>query len=262
MRNDQGVGGAGAAGRSSRSVERALTVLLALAEHRSPMGISELTRRTGIPKSTVHLSLQTMRRFGFVEQEEGTDRYLLGLQAAQIGVQALDSSPVAGALAPGMKRLAERSGEAVSLGIRVERSVVFVKRFETSFRLGTSITVGSRMPLHASASGKCLLAGMDADEIRSLYPDEELPSQSPNTIRDRTGLFREIEAVRERGYAFNTDEWLDGVSAAAVPVRFGDEVAAALSIAGPTTRFRARDWLDDLLELISVHGVPSIPTPT
>ena len=223
------------------------------------MGISELARRTGIPKSTVHLGLQTMRRFGFIEQEDGSDRYLLGLQAAQIGVQALESSPVAAALAPGMKRLAERSSEAVSLGVRVERSVVFVKRFETSFKLGTSITVGSHMPLHASASGKCLLSGMEQAEIVSLYPEEELPSQSTNTIRERGGLLREIAAVRQGGYASNMDEWLDGVSAAAVPVRFGDQVVAALSIAGPTTRFCARDWLDDLFALISLPGVEQRP---
>jgi DNA-binding IclR family transcriptional regulator len=112
------------------------------------------------------------------------------------------------------------------------------------------------MPLHASASGKCLLSGMERAEILALYPDEELPSQSTNTIRDREGLLREVAGVLQGGYAFNTDEWLDGVSAAAVPVRFGDQVVAALSIAGPTTRFRARDWLDDLFELISFQGAP------
>jgi DNA-binding IclR family transcriptional regulator len=126
-----------------------------------------------------------------------------------------------------------------------------VKRYETAYRLGTSITVGSRMPLHASASGKCLLAGLSEAEIAEIYPDEELPFQSTNTIGDRTALFAEMREVRARGYAFNTDEFLDGVSALAVPVRLGDKVVASLSIAGPTTRFRASDWVEDLRGLIT-----------
>lgn len=240
--------------RRSRSVERALTLLLAVAQHREPIGVSELARQTELSKSTVHLSLQTMRQFGFVEQEDGSDRYLLGLQAAQLGAQALDISPVVSWVAPGMRRLAERSGEAVSLGIRADRAVVFVKRYETSHRLGTSITVGSQMPMHASASGKCLLSGLSDQEIEELYPDDELPSQSTNTIRDRSALFEELDEVRARGHAFNTDEFVDGISAAAVPVHLGDRVVAALSIAGPTTRFQAEDWLIDLHEVLDPRG--------
>ncbi len=238
-------------GRRSRSVERAFTVLSALASSPDPLGVSALARLTELPKSTVHLSLQTMRELGFVEQEDGSDRYVLGIRAAQIGARAVDRSTVAQALTPRMRRLAERSGEAVSLGIRSDETVVFIERFETAHRLGTNITVGSRMPLHASASGKCLLAAMPDDEIRALYPDEQLPSQSTNTIRHRAALLEELAEVRRRGHAFNTDEFLDGVSAVAVPVRFGDRVAGSLSIAGPTTRFRASEWVDDLHELVA-----------
>ncbi len=240
--------------RRSRSVERALTLLLAVAQHREPIGVSDLARQTGLSKSTVHLSLQTMRQFGFVEQEDGSDRYLLGLQAAQLGAQALDVSPVVSWVAPGMRRLAERSGEAVSLGIRADRAVVFVKRYETAHRLGTSITVGSQMPMHASASGKCLLSGLPDGEIEELYPDDVLPSQSTNTIRARSALFDELAEVRKRGYAFNTDEFVDGISAAAIPVHLGERVVAALSIAGPTTRFQAEDWLTDLHEVLDPRG--------
>lgn len=256
-------------GRRSRSVERALAVLVAVAEDADPTGVSDLARRTGLPKSTVHLSLQTLRHAGFVQQDPASDRYVLGLQAALLGVHAVEHSAIAAALAPGMQELAARSSEAVSLGVRSDRSVVFVKRFETSHVLRTSIRTGTQMPLHASASGKCLLAEMSEDEILDLYPDEVLPEQASNTIRDRSALFEELARVRERGYSYSRDEFLDGVSGVAVPVRFGSRVVAAVSVAGPTSRLNAEDWVADLQALttpadprvIAAGGAPTPPEP-
>ena len=237
------------ASTGSRSVTRALRLLVALGASEVPVSLSELSRATGLAKSTVHLLLTSMRAEGFVVQDESNGRYGLGLVALRLGARALASDPLVAALAPGMQRLAEESGEAVSLGIRVDRSVVFVKRFETQHRLSTNIVAGSSMPLYASASGKCLLAAMNPSEVSALYPDERLPSQSTNTIRHRSRLLEEIAKVRADGFASNTDEWLDGVSAVAAPVLLGDEVVAALSIAGPTMRFRAAEWLDHLVAL-------------
>ncbi|WP_052665233.1 IclR family transcriptional regulator [Nitriliruptor alkaliphilus] len=251
-------------------MERALAVLCAVAEDAEPTGVSEVARRTGLPKSTVHLSLQTLRHAGFVQQDETSDRYVLGLQAALIGVHAAERSAVAAALAPGMQELAARSSEAVSLGVRSDRSVVFVKRFETSHVLRTSIRTGTRMPLHASASGKCLLAEMSEDELVELYPDEVLPAQASNTIRERSTLLEELARIRERGYSHARDEFLDGISGVAVPVRFGTKVVAAVSVAGPTSRLNAEDWVADLQALttpadpavIAAGGVPDDPGTT
>ncbi len=246
--------------KRSRSVERALAVLCAVAESRPSIGVSELARRTGLPKSTVHLNLRTLRHAGFVDQELGSDQYVLGVQAMLLGVRAGEQSVITAALAPGMQDLAARSNEAVSLGVRSDRSVVFVKRFETSHVLRTNIREGSSMPLHASASGKCLLAAMSQAELLELYPDAQLPDQASGTIRERTALFEELEVVRARGYAHNHDEFVDGVSGVAVPVRFGSKVVAAVSLAGPTSRLRPEDWVDDLQALTASSDPRAIAT--
>lgn len=236
--------------KTSRSVERALAVLCTLAAAEEPVGISDIARRTGVSKSTVHLSLTTMKALGFVEQDLASGRYVLGLAAAQLGAAALGQSRLIAAVAGPMKDLADRSREAVSLGVRSGSEVVFIKRFETSHVLRTSIKEGTRMPLHASASGKCILLGLTPEQIHDLYPDEVLPEQASNTLVGRTELLAEIEEVRARGYATSHDEFLDGVSGAAVPVRVGGEVVASLSIAGPTARFRADEWIDDLQAIV------------
>lgn len=248
--------------KRSRSVERALEVLCALARAAGPIGISELARQTGLSKSTVHLSLQSMRAAGFVEQDRVTTGYVLGLAAAQLGAAALDQSKLVDILAAPMKDLADRSSEAVSLGIRTGADVVFVKRFETSHVLRTSIREGTRMPLHASASGKVLLLDLTSEELLELYPDEHLPAQASRTLSSRADLLADLEVTRAAGFSTSHDEFMDGVSAAAAPVRLGQQIVASVSIAGPTSRFRAEEWISDLKALVSSAGAaPPAETP-
>ncbi len=250
--------------RRSRSVERALAVMCALAASDEPLGVSAIARRVDLPKSTVHLSLQTMRTLGFVEQDVDTDRYGLGLHAAQLGLNAAARSRVLTYLSCPMQQLAQRSGEAVSFGIRQDRSVVFIQRYETAHVLSTTIRIDTHMPLHASATGKVILAAMTDAEVREVYAEEQLPQQSEKSLGTRTELLEELTSVRRRGYARNLDEFHDGVSAAAVAVGFGEDVVGGVSIAGPTARFRAEYWIEDLRAItaapdprvIAAGGVP------
>lgn len=244
--------------KTSRSVERALAVLCSIARAEGPLGVSEIARQTGVSKSTVHLSVQTLRAMHFVEQDETSGRYVLGFAAAQLGAVAQDQSRLVAAVAEPMRALAERSNEAVSLGVRSGADVVFIKRYETSHVLRTSIREGTRMPLHASASGKVILISLTQDELLELYPDDQLPQQAANTITTRSTLFAELDEIRERGYSTSHDEYVDGVSGAAVPVRLGDRVVASLSIAGPTSRFDVSSWIDDLKQIVAL---PDPATP-
>lgn len=245
----------------SRSVERALTILCELARDGEPVGISELARRTKCSKSTVYLSLQTMRAMNFVVQDPGTERYGLGLAAAQLGAAASSHSGLVTALADPMSSLAARSGEAVSLGVRAGNEVVFIKRFETTHALGTSIREGTRMPLHTSAAGKAILMGLSDEELGELFPAEALPVEGSNLAKSRAGLVAELAGARSAGYSTSEDEWRAGISAAAVPIVVAGEVVASVSIAGPTNRFRASLWIDDLIALAEPLRATSPDTP-
>lgn len=246
----------------SRSVERALSLLCELAKVDAPVGVSDLSRRTGYSKSTVYLGLQTMRAMNFVVQDPGTERYSLGLAAAQLGGAARDNSRLVTALAEPMCELATRSSEAVSLGVRAGDEVLFVQRFETTHALGTSIRVGTRMPLHTSAAGKAILMGLADEELMTMFPDESLPVQGSNVVGSRTELLSQLATTRQVGYATSEDEWRAGVSAAAVPIVIGGEVVASVSIAGPTSRFRASLWVEDLLALaLPLHTSRRDSTP-
>jgi DNA-binding IclR family transcriptional regulator len=234
-------------GRRSKTVANATRLLHALGQNGSPMGVTELATQLSLGRSTVHLLLQTLCDARFVEVDDDTGRYRIGVGAFEVGTAALEHLRLGVHLDPPMERLAELSREAVSLAIRSGDRAVIVKRFESTHVLRADIRVGTRMPLHASASGKCLLAGLPGEKIDELFPGQRLPDVTPETLQTKRELLREVERVRQRGYALNRNEFLLGVAAAAVPVHDGEgRVHAALSIAGPTARFDAEGWVERL----------------
>jgi DNA-binding IclR family transcriptional regulator len=123
-----------------------------------------------------------------------------------------------------------------------------VQRIESLEILRADIRPGTRMPLHASASGKALLANMSDLDIDQLLPESPLPASTRVTHCHRNGLLAEIRLIRERGYAKQTEEFVEGISAVATPVfDAGGRALAALSIAGPSSRFDEANWSGLLL---------------
>lgn len=235
--------------RRLKTVANATALLRVLSEAERPQGVSELARRLGLGKSSVHLLLQTLSEAGLIEPSPDDGRYGLGVGAFELGAAALEHLKLGAYLDPPMERLAALSEEAVSLAIRSRRDAVIVKRFESSQILRAEIRVGTRMPLHVSASGKCMLADLTPETIDELYPDEMLPEWNPHCITKKRVLLESLETVRENGYALNVDEFTVGVTAVAVNVRDGKEMATGvLSIAGPTARFSWEQWLEPLRE--------------
>lgn len=234
--------------RRVNSVSNALRVLAQLADTPDGLGVSELANRLDLGKSTVHLLLATLAEHAFVERLE-TGSYRLGIAAFEIGSAVPESSRFGGALAPPMRRLADLSGEAVSLAILRGRDAIIVQRFESASILRAEIRIGTRMPVHSCGSGKVLLAELDSDELDALLPTETLPAVASHTIRRKSVLLRQLADVRRQGYATNDEEYTDEVRGIAVGVRDRHgRVVAALSVAGPSSRFRPSEWLDELVE--------------
>lgn len=235
-------------GRRIASVGNALRVLRTLAANPEGVGVTQLAQLIGVGKSSAHLLLTTLADQDFVVKAPD-GRYQLGLAAFEVGTAAGGVAARGGPLTPLMRELAERSGEAVSLATASGRDAIIVQRFESSSILRAEIRVGTRMPLHSSASGKYLLAWMPDHRLDALFPGDELPEVTPHSIRAKSVLLEQLAEVRKRNYAYNDDEYTVGISGLATGVVDANEsVAFALSIAGPTHRFRPDDWLDELTD--------------
>jgi len=221
-------------------------VLRALAETPSGVGVTQLAGILGIGKSSAHLLLATLGDQDFVIK--GPDgRYYLGPGAFEVGVAAGGVATYGGLLTPALRKLAELSGEAVSLASATGRDALIVQRVESASMLRAEIRVGTRMPLHSSASGKFLLSCMPDERIDQLYPDEELPQITEHNVRTKKMLRKQLVDVKRQGYARNKDEYAVGISGVATGVVDATgSVVFALSIAGPSHRFKPERWIKPL----------------
>lgn len=253
--------------RRVNSVSNALRLLTELAESPEGSGVSELANRLELGKSTVHLLLATLADYGFVERL-AAGIYRLGIAAFEIGSAVPESSRFGGTLAPPMRRLADLSREAVSLAIHRGTDAIIVQRFESASILRAEIKIGTRMPVHSCGSGKVLLSRLTRDELDTLFPGEDLPPVTRYTLRKKSALLRQLTDVRRHGYATNDEEYTDEVRGIATAIRDRHgAVAAALSLAGPTSRFRPAEWLTELtataerMSEILANGVRSRAVP-
>lgn len=199
------------------------------------LGVTELARRTGLTMSTSHRLARALAEDGLLAQDPDSERYVLGPALIALGRKAEQRLGYRQAL-PLLTELATATGESVNLGIRAGNAVHVVLAVASRHPLRFDQESGSRIPLHASAMGKCLLAGVgDLDD--QLGRLGRLAQATQRTITDVGRLRAELEAVRERGWALNDEERNPGVRAIAAPVRRGGgEVVAAVAIQGPTVR--------------------------
>jgi IclR family acetate operon transcriptional repressor len=228
--------------RTLSTVGNAIRALTVLADQ-GPLRLTALAGELQLGKSTVHLLLQTLRDHGMVDYAPATSTYSIGLRVFELGATAIEQGGFGARLVGPMEELARRCNESVSLGVLNAGSVLIVQRIESPEILRADIRPGTRMPLHASASGKALLATMADAEIDQLLPESSLPASTRMTHRLRDELFAEIRLIREQGFAKQTEEFVEGISAVATPVfAAGGRALAALSIAGPSSRFDEVNW--------------------
>jgi DNA-binding IclR family transcriptional regulator len=176
-----------------------------------------------------------------IERDPVTDRYGLGYGLIRLASAATAGMDIVATARPLIEELAERSRETVNLGVRAGDGVVYVGQASGTRSIVSVNWVGQRTPMHASASGKVLLAFMD-DAERGRLLAEPLVRTTPRTIVDHDALEAELGEVRRRGYAQILEELEEGLNAVAVPIRRADDlVVAALSVSGPAFRFRPID---------------------
>lgn len=242
----------------AQAVERALAVLRCVEAGDNDVGVTELAQRAGLTVSTAHRLARTLTEAGLLVQDPRTERYQLGPELVVLGRKAERRLGYRQAL-PLLEELATATGESINLGIRAGNEVRVVLDVVSRHPLRFNQESGSRVPMHVSAMGKCLLAaGGDIDaQIEGLG---DLVRATHRTITDRDQLRAELELVRERGWAINDEERNPGVRAIAAPVpRPGGGALGAIAIQGPTIRL-TDDRLPKLAALLekTTHQVASV----
>jgi len=219
----------------AQAVERALALLRCFEAGPAELRLSELAQQAGLNVSTAHRMVRAMCAAGVLVQNPLNERYGLGPTLVVLGRRAEVGLGYDVALGP-LQRLVEDTGESVNLGIRAGSDVLVVLDVVSASPLRFTQPAGSRVPVHTSAMGKCLLA-FTADPAAEVAALPELARFTDRTITERERLVEDLADVRARGWALNDEERNQGVRALAVPIVGRDGVAAAaIAIQGPSSR--------------------------
>lgn len=219
-----------------QAVEHAIDVLECLAAAGRPIGVSDIARETNLSKATVHHLLSTLVKRRFVMRESHSTLYGLGWNLYELGSTVVQSTDISRVARPYLDTLAGLTKSAVLVAILDEDSVLYLVRGDAPGVLRTLADAGRRSPLHATASGKVLLAFAEPRYVDRILRTE-LAQLTPSTHTDPDELRRELEAVRDRGYAMCWQEREVGLSSVAVPVRnYTGAVVACLTIAANAAR--------------------------
>jgi IclR family transcriptional regulator, acetate operon repressor len=222
-----------------RSVGKAVSILVWLAGQPDPRSAKQIATALGLPIATAYHLLDTLAQDGMLFKDEHR-RYHLGPSVGlMVDAFQRQNSPPEYLLAP-LRRLAEEVGETTYLSMADGLDVVVVASVEGSHAVRVrGLHVGFRGSLHARGSGKLILA-YAGDERIERYLAGGLAARTTHTIVDVGALRRELAAIRARGFAYDDEEFSDGVSGVSAPVLQGGAPVAAYTISTPAERFRAR----------------------
>lgn len=220
------------------SVGNAARLLKAFLSREREIGVSELARRLGLGKSTVHRLLTTLVQEGLVERNPETGAYRLGLVMFELGQVVHSHMDLHGAVGPVLAALREETHEGCQVGVLDGHDVVYIDRLESSHSLRLFNETGRRVPVHTTSSGKVLLAYLpDADLERVLAAALPLTQMTPRSITDPDAFRAELDRVRARGWSEAVEEREVGVASIAAPIRDASgRVVAAVSIGAPAAR--------------------------
>jgi IclR family transcriptional regulator, acetate operon repressor len=221
-----------------RVIARAADVLNALAKHADGLSLGEIAKQVGLPRSTVQRIVQSLDNANLVIAASPTSGVRLGpaLVALAASVKQLTIAEMA---RPLVVQLSKDTGESVDVATLGNDKAVIVDVIHGSYPLLAVSGLGSSRPLHASASGKALLAALSQEHFDELKKHLRLPAITRNTITDWARLEREIELARQTGLAFDHEEYIIGICAVAVAIRGPKDEIVSIALPTPTDRFQA-----------------------
>lgn len=230
---------------SIRAVERALDVLLCFNRQTPELNMTQIAEQIGINKSTVHRLLKTLEKKRFVERDQTTGIYRLGIQLLQMAYLTLEQNDLRRLAAPFMRHLWEQYRETVHLAVLDQADVIFLDALESPQRVKLAAAVGQRLPAFATASGRAILAFMPDEAVQDVLK-HGMTQYTPQTRTSPEAFWEGLRLVRERGFALDEREFEEGIDAVAAPIldQSGQPIAV-VSVAGPAYRL-AHDRLMEI----------------
>lgn len=221
-----------------RALERALDLLDAFSLAAPELTLSELAERTELPKSTLVRLLAVLERRHYVERTPETERYRIGIRAFELGsiyIQTLKLETESQLL---LQWLATECNQTANLAVLDDGEIVHLAVVTPNRPIHFSAKRGQRDSAHATGLGKILLADLSDEELETVVARRGLPSLTARSLTTIEELRANLAIVRERGYAIDEEEVVEGLACIAAPIlNDRGRVAAAVSISGQSHEF-------------------------
>jgi IclR family KDG regulon transcriptional repressor len=220
-----------------KSADRVLAVLDLLAEH-GAMTFSAIADALKLPKSSAHNLLHTIASRGYIDRDPERREYRLGYRLWQLAQGRDDLEHLRVVLRPLMTGLGERTRETVQMAVLDGVEALYLEIVESPHPMKLASRPGVKLPAHASAVGKALLASLDPAEAHRRLAEASLAPLTERTLVDVAELDRELARIRHRGYSTDNEEFTIGCRCVAMPIHGPDgAVVAAMSVSIPTPRY-------------------------
>lgn len=225
------------------SVTTAIHLLKTFNEDDTELGISELAKRLGVAKSTVHRLAGTLLEENLLQQNPDNGRYALGVALFSLGSLVRSRLDVTTESKAVLNELRDKTQENVRLAVLERASVVFLHDFESPQTVRLRSNTGQLKPAFCTAEGLCIVSGL-RDQAMETFLTYPRPQRTERTVTGEEDLLNRIRKIKRRGYAVEDEECDPGTRCIAAPIYNGDgRIVAAVGIAGPRERIRKRQFV-------------------
>ena len=216
---------------------RTLMILEVLGKNNKAMTATEINASLGLPKQTVHRLCATLEKENFLARQGNSKKYLPARRLRDLGAGLLYSSRDHIIRRQILKTVAEQVKETVNFAVPEDNGMSYVDRVETDWAFRIQLPIGTNVPFHCTASGKCFLSSLNKRERNRILSSLKFEALTEKTHVTIEALMQELNQIKKQGYALDREEFMEGMIAIAVPIKDKeDRFIGALAFHGQTQR--------------------------
>ena len=208
----------------------------------------KISHKLEIPLATVYRHIETLCDERFLI-EDGNKKYIPGPKIRNIILNSLPYEPKFTLRRSYLRKLTTEIKETVSLSVPIGTKLVYFDRIEFHWPMQLNLEAGDHLPLHASASGKLYLSSIDEDEVIQIFKNIKTPKTAKNTIIEISQFKKEIKKITKQGYAFDDEEWFNGMVGVSVPI-FNSKKELCFCLSTHTAK--SRKDINDLKKILPI----------
>lgn len=233
------------------SVQNALRILDCFTIEQTEKRVTQIANELDIGKSTVSRLLKTLSSVGYVKKDEETQKYSLGTKVLTLYSALMSNMEVVKEAKSTLEQLANETSESVQLAEIEGSNVIYIDQIKSSFPIQIFAHIGRINPIHCTSSGKLLLAYQKDSTIEDILKNE-LIQYTQSTITNPEILKKELKEIRDLGYCYLENEFIDGIVSISAPIKdYNKNIIAAVSIVGPIQRInqnKSRIFINKVVE--------------